>query len=129
MKGAIALWKKSKGVGLRPDDTPLVLTRYLKRNPGISQVLTAGSKIIGTVLGGHDGRRGIMAHLAVEDPYRRGGWGQRLVRECLKRLEKAGIARSYVMVFKTNRVGGGFWKKSGWKLRDDLDLFVSRFRF
>lgn len=126
---ALALWRRSKGVGVRPDDNRKVLARYLKRNPGISLVAHRGAEMAGTILGGHDGRRGILAHLAVSEKFRLRGLGRLLARECLARLEKAGIARSYVLVFGANRGGLRFWEKTGWENRKDLRLFVSRFKF
>ncbi|MGH7739986.1 MAG: GNAT family N-acetyltransferase [bacterium] len=126
---ALDLWRRSKGVGVRPDDNRTVLTRYLKRNSGISLVAHRGAELVGTILGGHDGRRGIIAHLAVAEKFRGLGLGRLLARECLTRLEKAGIARSYVLVFGVNRGGLRFWEKTGWERRKDLSLFVSRFKF
>lgn len=127
-KESLRLWKASPGVGTRPDDTRDNLARYLKRNPGFSMVAVSKSKIVGTLLAGHDGRRGLLAHLAVAEEYRRLGLGRKLAEGALRKLEKAGIHRSYAMVFKGNRSGARFWKKTGWIDRSDLSLFVSRFK-
>ena len=43
-------------------------------------------------------------------------------------LEKAGIPRTHVMVFKVNRLGHSFWKSMGWEERPDLVLFSSPFQ-
>jgi N-acetylglutamate synthase len=125
---ALDLWKRSRGVGLRGDDTRANLTRYLKRNPGLSLVAVSHGKIVGTVLGGHDGRRGTLFHLAVDQAFRGMGLGRRLVSLCLRKLEKAGIPRTHVMVIGTNRTGLRFWKQIGWLERTDLVLFSSHFQ-
>jgi len=125
---ALALWKRSKGVGLRGDDTPAQLTAYLKRNPGFSLTALSEGKVVGTILGGHDGRRGTMFHLAVDETLRRRGLGRQLVDLCLRKLERAGIPRTHVMVIATNRTGRRFWKQMGWAERHDLALFSSPFK-
>lgn len=125
---ALSLWKRSKGVGLRGDDTPAQLAGYLKRNPGFSLAALSDGKIVGTLLGGHDGRRGTMFHLAVDPAFRQRGLGRQLVALCLRKLEKAGIPRTHVMVIATNRTGRRFWKQMGWLERHDLALFSSPFK-
>ena len=127
-KQALALWKSSKGVGLRSDDNHAQVANYLKRNQGISLVALWNGRMVGTVMGGHDGRRGNLVHLAVADGHRRKGIGRLLAEECLTRLKKAGIPRTHVMVFKTNRIGRSFWKSMGWEERPDLALFSSPFK-
>jgi len=61
----LALWKGTEGVGLTPADSRQNVARFLARNPGLSLVARAGGKIVGAVLGGHDGRKGYLYHLAV----------------------------------------------------------------
>ena len=124
---ALNLWKTTKGIGLRGDDTRANVLKYLKRNPGFSLVALAQGKVVGTIIGGHDGRRGLIGHLAVAEPFRRKGLGRRLAAGCLKKLEKAGIPRTHLMVIQSNRLGLSFWKKIGWEKRSDLALFSSRF--
>jgi N-acetylglutamate synthase len=124
---AMNLWRITKGIGLKGDDTRANVLKYLKRNPGFSLVALSKGKIVGTVMGGHDGRRGMIGHLAVAEPFRRKGLGRHLATECLKKLEKAGIPRTHLMVFQSNRLGLSFWEKIGWEKRSDLVLFSSRF--
>jgi ribosomal protein S18 acetylase RimI-like enzyme len=124
---AIDLWKSSKGVGLRGDDTLACFKTYLKRNPGFSLAAVTGRRLVGTVMGGHDGRRGSLVHLAIAEDFRGRGLGRMLAEASLKKLEKAGIPRSHVMVFATNKVGRAFWKSLGWSERKDLVLYSSPF--
>jgi ribosomal protein S18 acetylase RimI-like enzyme len=123
----VELWKTSKGVGLRGDDTPKRFRAYLKQNPGMSLAATAGGRLVGTVMGGHDGRRGSLVHLAVAEDFRGRGIGRALVAKSLAKLEKAGIPRSHVMVMASNQAGRVFWKSLGWSERKDLVLFSSPF--
>jgi len=125
---ALNLWKKSKGVGLRSDETKADLARYLKRNPGFSLTALSNGKIVGTLLGGHDGKRGTLFHLAVDPALRGRGLGRKLVSLSLQKLERAGIPRTHVMVKTGNRGGRRFWKQMGWLERHDLVLFSSPFK-
>jgi ribosomal protein S18 acetylase RimI-like enzyme len=124
---ALDLWKASPGIGLRGDDTRSNVLKYLKRNPGFSLVALSRGKIVGTVMGGHDGRRGMIGHLAVAGPFRRRGLGRYLASRCLQKLERAAIPRTHLMVIQSNALGLRFWKKIGWEKRLDIALFSSRF--
>jgi len=55
---AMALWQDTPGIGLSAADGAEAMQSYLKRNPGLSQCAWANKLLIGTVLAGHDGRRG-----------------------------------------------------------------------
>ena len=57
--GVYRLWKKIKGFGLRSvDDSREGVQRFLRRNPAPSVVAEEDGKIVGSILCGHDGRRG-----------------------------------------------------------------------
>ena len=74
---AITLWQGMEGIGLSPEETPAMLTAYLERNPEIrSAAVDASGRLVGALMGGHDGRRGFLYHLAVSESYR----GQKLGR-------------------------------------------------
>jgi len=59
---AITLWQKTAGLGLSGADSREGIRVFLKRNPGLSFVCVEGERLIGTILGGHDGRRGYIVH-------------------------------------------------------------------
>ena len=53
------LWMTIKGFGIRTiDDSKEGVEVFIKRNPTTSIVAEADGKIVGTILCGHDGRRG-----------------------------------------------------------------------
>ena len=54
------------------------ILRFLEKNPETCFVAQDAEKIIGTVLGGSDGRRGYLYHLAVHKDYQRLGLGMQL---------------------------------------------------
>jgi ribosomal protein S18 acetylase RimI-like enzyme len=119
------LWANSPGVGLSGADTRDGIASYLKRNPSMSFVALSGRKVIGVILGGHDGRRGYIHHLAVNEPYRRQGVGTQLVEICLGALEGAGIQKCHLLIFHENEGGIAFWEAGGWTLRKDI-IVMSR---
>ena len=118
----LALWQACEGVGLSNADSRESITRYLERNPGQSFIVENDSRFVGTVLRGHDGRRGYIHHLAVHPDYRRRGIGQKLVTRCLAALREDGIQKCHLFVFGENRNGRQFWQEIGWTERVELVL-------
>jgi ribosomal protein S18 acetylase RimI-like enzyme len=123
-----ALWAGVPGLGvhLADADSRESIKRYLARNPGLSFVACLRGNLIGAILCGHDGRRGILYHLAVLPEYRRVGIGRKLVNHCLKALAQAGIDKCYIFVFSDNTKAMSFWKRIGWSKYEGLDAM---FRF
>ena len=117
---AYDLWVKC-GNGLNDkDDSKEGIEKYLKRNPGTSFVATCDDMVIGVLLCGHDGRRGIIQHACVSPDYRRYGIGARLVELGLEALKKEGINKVLLVAFKKNTGGNAFWEKMGFTERTDL---------
>lgn len=115
-----ALWDRCSGVGLSSADERDQIAAYLARNPGMSFLALDGSAVVGIVLGGHDGRRGYLHHLAVDDDYRRQGIGRQLVANCLSALTAEGIQKCHLFIFHENEGGIAFWQAQGWTLRQDI---------
>lgn len=112
---ARALWERTEGLGLNESDTETAVAMFLDRNPGHSAVATTASgEIIGAVLCGHDGRRGGLHHLAVDEAHRGRGIGRSLVEFCFARLAADGIPRCNIFVYEENRDGTKFWLHNGW---------------
>lgn len=119
----VALWRASEGVELAEGDGPEDIAGYLARNPGLSRVASAGGRIVGAALCGHDGRRGLIYHLAVGSTHRGQGIGRRLVDECLGGLRGAGIRRCLVLVERSNVSGREFWIDRGFAAIDGAQAF------
>ena len=115
------LWEKSAGVSLRdPDDSREGIERYLRRNPRTCFIASEHNRIIGSVLSGHDGRRGYIYHLAVDKQHRKKGLGKKLVEKAIQSLVKEGINKAACVSFKKNKDGNIFWEKMGFLQRKDL---------
>ena len=120
---AQALWSSTEGVGLSSADSSENIARFLERNPGLSFVATDSDVVVGTILCGHDGRRGLIHHLAVASAHRRKGLGRTLVKEALAALRRDGIEKCHLLVFRQNSEGRAFWLRVGAEERTTLGLF------
>ena len=122
---ALDLWRSCEGVGvgLSDGDTPAGLAAFLERNRDTSWVAVSEDRLVGTVLAGHDGRRGFLYHLAVHAEFRRRELARSLVRHALGSLRSAGILKCHAMVFRTNQEGQEFWRRMGWPRREDIDIY------
>jgi N-acetylglutamate synthase len=112
---ALQLWHRVEGLEIAEGDDKEGVAQFVARNPGLSRVAVDGTTVVGVAMCGHDGRRGYIYHLAVDQTYRRDGVGKRLVQECLDGLRQVGIVRALILVANHNLVGAEFWKRAGWE--------------
>ena len=103
------------------DDSREGIGRYLERNPNTCFAAVSDGRIIGVILTGHDGRRGIIHHLCVHTDFRRMGIAGRLVASAEDALQKEGIQKIFCLVFTDNEAANGFWESRGYLLRTDLN--------
>jgi ribosomal protein S18 acetylase RimI-like enzyme len=116
----ITLWLRTEGVGVGKGDDPDELNFFLNRNEHLSFIAKSDDQIIGTILCGHDGRRGYIYHLAVDKGFRCKGIGKKLVELSVKGLKDAGIGKCHLFVYNDNVNAQVFWSRIGWKERTDL---------
>lgn len=109
------LWTLAEGLSVEEDDDRDRIALYLQRNDGLCFVATCGTQMAGTVLCGHDGRRGILRHLVVHPAFRGQGLGRSLVNRCLSALDGQGIRRCNLFVLDDNVSGRRFWEHLGWR--------------
>ncbi|MAT41554.1 MAG: GNAT family N-acetyltransferase [Anaerolineaceae bacterium] len=124
----MALWQHTENMGFSKADSKENIAYFLQRNPDLCFCAWKEDKLVGAVLCGHDGRRGAIYHLAVDQGYRGNGIGQQLVEHCLYGLQQAGIERCHIHVYAENKLGLAFWKKNGWFLRPELALLSKDIR-
>ena len=68
------LWENAgAGIHLRRSDEPEEIVKKLQRDPDLFLLAEVEGSIVGSVIGGFDGRRGMMYHMAVARPCRRKG--------------------------------------------------------
>lgn len=122
--GIYRLWMGIKGFGIRSiDDSKEGVDRFLKRNPSTSIVAEAKGEIIGTILCGHDGRRGCFYHVCVKEEFRKQGIGKAMAVAAMKALQAEHVNKVCLIAFTDNAVGNQFWKSVGWTFREDLNYY------
>ena len=122
--GVYALWTKIRGFGLRSvDDSREGIDRFLKRNPATSVVAVEDGKVVGSILCGHDGRRGCLYHVCVDEDYRRRGIGKAMVVRAMEELKREHINKVCLIAFTRNDIGNAFWNTIGWTKRLDLNYY------
>ncbi|MEQ1729655.1 MAG: GNAT family N-acetyltransferase [Vicinamibacterales bacterium] len=119
---AHAHWARTPGVALTDADSPEAIARYLRRNAGLSFVAEDEGLLVGTILCGHDGRRGFIHHLVVAPSHRRRGLATRLLDAGVAALRGEGMTKAHLMVFRSNEDGLAFWRARGVG-RDEIALF------
>ena len=119
-----ALWMSIKGFGIRSiDDAREGVERFLSRNPSTSVVAVEDGRIVGSILCGHDGRRGCFYHVCVHRDYRQRGLGKAMAVAAMEALRREKINKVSLIAFKSNEVGNSFWKGVGWTFREDLNYY------
>ena len=119
-----ALWDSTEQSrrALNPvDDTREGIEKYLNRNPNTCFAAVQGDRIIGVILTGHDGRRGIIHHMCVHPDFRRMGIAARLVAAAEEALKREGIQKVFGLVFVDNEPANAFWESQGYSLRTNLN--------
>lgn len=109
------LWRDAgPGIGIGSSDTREEIAKKLARDPDLFILAVEAGEIIGTVIGGFDGRRGLIYHLAVRQSRRRRGIGTLLMQEIERRLVAKGCLRCYLLVKDDAREVIDFYERQGW---------------
>lgn len=117
------MWQTTSKRALSNADSREQIERYLDRNKGMSQVAVIDGKIVGTVLAGHDGRRGFIHHMAVIPQYRRKHIGHSLANKAIEKITAEGIDKTHIFCYQNNETGQDFWSDFGFKKRDDVFVY------
>jgi ribosomal protein S18 acetylase RimI-like enzyme len=115
----VKLWRKA-GISVGSSDTEEEIEKMLKRNPNLLLIGKLNEKIIAIVMGGFDGRRGYVHHLAVDPIYQKKGYGKMIMDELIDRFCKIGVHKIHLFIEKDNKEVVNFYKNLNWQLRDDL---------
>ena len=122
--GVHKLWMSIYGFAIRSlDDSREGVEAFLKRNPTSSVVAVKDGQIVGSILCGHDGRRGCMYHVCVHKDHRMMGIGKSMVVHCMEALKREHISKISLIAFTSNDIGNAFWKEIGWTKREDLNYY------
>jgi len=105
---------------IRGRDCREAFVRQRARAPALHLVAIAGERVIGVVLGSHDGRKGWINRLAVVPEHRRRGIAAALVRACEKAIRAEGIEIVAALVEPASRASGALFEELGY--REDVPV-------
>ncbi|MGS0765655.1 GNAT family N-acetyltransferase [Syntrophomonas curvata] len=119
----LELWRSIPGLGVGRGDDEGSLKAFMDKNPSTCLVLKKNKQLIGTVLGGFDGRRGYLYHLAVHPDYQGRGYGKTLLGQVSHELKLLGVPKIHLFAFSDNLEAAQFYKNQGWERRRDIKVF------
>lgn len=120
-EAVIDLWSQAgEGVHLGLSDTYEEIAKKLTRDPQLFLVAEKQKRLVGAVMGGFDGRRGLVYHLAVDPFHRKQGIASALMEELERRLKEIGCRRVYLLVTPENTTAQQFYEKRGWQRMEIL---------
>jgi ribosomal protein S18 acetylase RimI-like enzyme len=119
------LWENAgSGIHIRRSDDPDEIQKKLLRDPDLFLVAETRGRLIGTVIGGFDGRRGLIYHLAVDADLRQQGVGSLLMEEVERRLKAKGCLKCYLMVTVDNDSAMRFYEMRHWERMDTIYTYT-----
>lgn len=124
----LGLWTAA-GLSFRPRgrDSYERLATELNRGRAVFLVAESEGRLVGTVLGTHDGRKGWINRLAVASEWRRRGIARLLVREVETKLGTLGLEITAALVEVSNEGSLRFFSAIGYE-RDSQIEYLSRRR-
>ena len=89
-------------------------------------VLVSDEIVIGTVMGGYDGHRGVMNYLAVSPDHRGKGYGRILVEAVEDKLRALGCPKINLLMRTDNSEVADFYTDLEYTAQDDVMVFGKR---
>ena len=123
------LWEEA-GLPCRPNgrDTRENIASQMRSNCSIYLVAEEDGRMVGAVLGTHDGRKGWINRLAVAPDQRRRGIAAMLVRAVEERLLERGIEIFACQIEDWNETSMTVFDRLGYTRHDDIIYFTKRLR-
>lgn len=117
----VSLWTLN---GMNPEiqgrESKSAFLQQLEQFPDLYLVATVGERIVGVVLGTHDGRKGWINRLAVHPDHQRRGIAAALVTACDTAIRARGIGIVAALVEADNAASAALFKALGY--RDDVPV-------
>ena len=123
----VRLWKHG-GLPYRPDgrDGRERIARELAGPCSVFLAAEEDGRLVGAILGTHDGRKGWINRLVVAPSHRHKGVATALVREVERRLAELGIEVIACLIEDWNRDSMGFFSAIGYVYDDEVRYYSKR---
>jgi ribosomal protein S18 acetylase RimI-like enzyme len=123
----IALWKEGN-IPYRPRgrDSKKNIQQQLRQSTSLYFVAENKGKIVGAILGTHDGRKGWINRLVVTPTYRRKGIAKRLIQEAEQRFVATGIDIVACLIEGWNDVSAKVFERLGYRKHPDILYYSKR---
>jgi ribosomal protein S18 acetylase RimI-like enzyme len=119
-----ALWESmEKGVRVGRSDSLAEIEKKTARDPDLFLLAEVDGEVVGSLLGGFDGRRGMLYHLAVKREFRSQGITSVLMAEVEARLRAKGCLKCYLLVMQGNDEAAQYYEKRGWSEMQTVRMF------
>lgn len=116
-----ALWSGFRGNAMTAADSREGFERFLGANGPLCFVLLDGQEVAGSVMAGHDTRRGYVYHLAVSSRLHGRGAGRLLMDRVERALLDEGIEKVHLFIYRDNPAVA-FYERLGWRVRQDIHV-------
>lgn len=123
----VVLWREA-GLPCRAKgrDARAAIARQLQERTAAYLVAEVDGRIVGAVLGTHDGRKGWINRLAVLPEFRRRSLGAKLVAETEKRFGAFGIEIFACLIEDWNDDSRAFFEKLGYEPFREVSYYTKR---
>lgn len=118
----VDLWKAVFSDDPPWNDPSRMIDRRAGRDPDLFLVARVDESLVATVVGGYDGVRGWMYHLATHPGFRRRGIARKLIEELERRLRHLGCVKLNLQVREGNDAVAAFYEKLGYMAEPRLSL-------
>ena len=118
----VELWQRVFGYESGHNAPQFVIDKKLAAGDGLFFVAEAGTKVVGSIIAGYDGRRGWIYSLAVLPEHRRRGLGSRLMRHAEERLKLLGCPKINLQIMQGNEAVEAFYRKLGYQTEPRISM-------
>lgn len=122
----IRVWQEAN-LGYRPHgrDSRERVTAELRRSPRLSIGTFLDGRLVGTVIGTFDGRRGCINRVAVVPEVRGRGVARELIARCEKELREAGALVLFCLIESENQASLQLFERVGYSRADNI-IYLSK---
>ena len=123
----VSLWERG-GLPYRPDgrDARAAIAREIDGNASIFLAAESEGRLIGAVLGTHDGRKGWINRLVVAPERQREGIARALVEAVVERLSERDIRIVTCLIEDWNRTSARFFESLGFVRHEEIAYYSRR---